>query len=305
MKNSFLILLTFIFCSIVNAQQIPQYTQYVYNMSTINPAYVKDQPEVISAGLLYRNQWVGIDGAPETAKLFLNFPVGDKVELSLNYVNDRIGDAISIKNDYVNVDFAYKLQLSSSLNLSFGLKAGVDSFRIDALGSNVTNDLTFSENNSELLLNIGAGAFLYANKFYAGISSPNLLPNDAELGDIGVSEERAHFFGVAGYVYDYSDDIIFKPSVLVKQTIGAPVSFDVSLNSLLYNRFEAGVSYRYQESVSGLLGFRIIPDLRIGYAYDFGIGDFSTTSSGSHEIVLLYDFDLLKTGNNYTSPRFY
>ena len=83
---------------------------------------------------------------------------------------------------------------------------------------------------------------------------------------------------------------IFKPPVLVKQTIGAPVSFDVSLNSLLYNRFEAGVSYRYQESVSGLLGFRIIPDLRIGYAYDFGIGDFSTTSSGSHEIILLYDY---------------
>jgi len=305
MRYSLLIILTIVYCSVVSAQQTPQYTQYIYNLSTVNPAYVKDQPQVISTGLLYRKQWVSVEGSPETANAFVNFPLGEKVELSLNYVNDQIGDAINVKNDFANIDFAYKTQLSSSLNLAYGLKVGLESFRINSSGSDVANDPSFSQNESILQLNIGAGFFLFADNFYVGLSTPNLLPNEAEIGDVGVSEDKTHLFGVAGYVYDLSDAVILKPSILVKQVTGAPLSFDVSMNTLLYNRFEVGASYRYQESVSGLLGFKITPDLRIGYAYDFAVGDFSSTSSGSHEIGLLYDFDLLKTGNNYSSPRFY
>ena len=305
MKYSFLITLAFVVCSVVSAQQTPQYSQYMYNMSTVNPGYVFDQSDVISTGLLYRKQWVNIDGSPSSANVFLNFPVGEKIELTLNYVNDQIGDAIAIKNDYVNVDFAYKTQLSKSLHLAYGLKLGIDSFRVNSLGSNVSDDPAFGETTSELQLNIGAGAFLYADNFYLGISSPNLLPNEAELGSIGVSENSLHLFGIVGYVYEISDVVTLKPSAVVKQVVGAPISFDISANSLLYNRFEAGVSYRYQESISALAGFRITPDLRIGYAYDFGINDLNNLSTGSHEIMLLFDFDLLKTSKNYSSPRFY
>lgn len=305
MKYSFLIILALVVCSGVSAQQTPQYSQYMYNMSTVNPGYVYDQPDVISTGLLYRKQWVNIDGSPSSANVFVNVPVGEKIELSLNYVNDRIGDVISIKNDYVNVDFAYKTQLSRSLKLAYGLKVGMDSFRVNSGGSNVSDDPAFNQNTSELQMNIGAGAFLHADNFYVGISSPNLLPNEAKLGDVGVSQSSMHLFGIAGYVHEISDAVTLKPSMVVKQVIGAPVSFDISANALLYNRFEAGVSYRYQESISALAGFKIMPNLRIGYSYDFGINDLNNLSTGSHEIMLLYDFDLLKTGNNYTSPRFY
>lgn len=306
MKNIFLVILTLVVCSIACAQQTPQYSQYTYNMSTVNPGYVYDQPDVISTGLLYRKQWVDIDGSPSSANAFINVPVGEKIELSLNYINDRIGNVIAVKNDFVNLDFAYKTQLSRSLKLAYGLKIGLDSFRVNSIGSNVAaQDEAFGQNTSELQMNFGAGLFLHADSFYVGFSSPNLLPNESKLGSIGVSESELHLFAVAGYIYDVSDAVTLKPSMLIKQVTGAPVSFDVSVNTLLYNRFEAGVSYRYQESISALAGFRIIPDLRIGYAYDFGINDLNNLSTGSHEIILLYDFDLLKTGKNYSSPRFY
>ena len=306
MKNIFLVALTLSVYSVICAQQTPQYSQYMYNMSTVNPGYVYDQPGVISTGLLYRKQWVNIDGSPSSANAFINVPVREKIELSLNYINDRIGNAIAVKNDYINVDFAYKLDISRSLKLGLGLKAGLDSFRITSLGSNVAaEDEAFGKNTSELQMNIGAGAFLYADNFYLGFSSPNLLPNEAKLGSVGVSQNALHLFGIAGYVHEISDAVILKPSMVIKQVVGAPVSFDISANALLYNRFEAGISYRYQESISAIAGFRIIPDLRIGYAYDFGINDLNNLSTGSHEIMLLYDFDLLKTGNNYSSPRFY
>lgn len=306
MKNIFLVALIMLTYSTVCAQQTPQYSQYMYNMSTVNPGYVYDQPDVISLGLLYRKQWVNIDGSPSSANAFVNVPVGEKIELSLNYINDRIGDAIAVTNDFVNVDFAYKTQLSRSLNLAYGLKVGLNSFKVNSLGSNVAaQDDAFGQNTSELQMTFGAGAFLHADSFYVGLSSPNLLPNESKLGSVGVAEDKLHLFAIAGYVHEISDAVTLKPSMVIKQVVGAPVSFDVSVNTLLYNRFEAGVSYRYQESISALAGFRIIPDLRIGYAYDFGINDLNNLSTGSHEIMLLYDFDLLKTGNNYSSPRFY
>lgn len=291
--------------SVVKAQQNPQYTQYMYNMSTVNPGYVYDKPAVISTGLLFRKQWVNIEGSPTTANAFINVPFGDKIEVSLNYVNDRIGDAINIKNDFVNIDFAYKLKLSNSLNVGFGLKTGLDSFRVDALSSNVSNDAAFSENINQLQMIFGAGAFLYSDNFYFGLSAPNILPNDAELNNVTVSENAIHVYGIGGYIFEVSDNVLLKPSTVLKQAVGAPLSFDVSFNTLLFKRFEAGVSYRYQESFSGLVGFFITPDLRIGYSYDYATNDLNSLGTGSHEIVLLFDFDLLNKGNNYSSPRFY
>lgn len=305
MRKIIIAVLLLVCYSVVTAQQTPQYTQYMYNMSAVNPGYVYDNPEVISTGLLYRKQWVNIDGSPSTANVFINKPFGDKIEVSLNYINDRIGDAINVKNDFVNLDFAYKLKLSKTFNMSYGVKLGLDSYRINALDSNVADDQAFGGNLSTIQMNFGVGGFLFSDNFYAGLSSPNLLPNRAKLGSLTVSQDELIVYGIAGYVYDVSENVLLKPSAVFKQSIGAPLSFDLSFNSLLFKRFEAGVSYRYQESFSGLVGFRVTKDLRIGYAYDFPFNNLNTTSAGSHEIMLLFDFDLLKTGNNFSSPRFY
>lgn len=294
-----------VFCSVATAQQEPQYSQYMYNMSTVNPAYVKGQAGLFSSGILYRKQWQGIEGAPETANVFGNIPFGEKIELSVNYVHDAIGDAVQVRNDFLNVDFAYITQLSESLRLSYGLKAGINSFRVNALGSDVVDDPAFRDKTSEYQMAIGAGVYLFDTNFYAGVSSPNLLPNDAALNGVSVAQSAIHLYGVFGYVFEISDTVKLKPSTVVKQVVGSPITFDISANALVYDRFEVGASYRYQDAFVGLLGFKITPDLRIGYAYDFSLSDLKSTSNGSHEIMLLFDFDLLHLGNKYTSPRFF
>ncbi|WP_299253708.1 type IX secretion system membrane protein PorP/SprF [uncultured Aquimarina sp.] len=305
MKSRLIFSIAIVFCSVLYAQQEPQYSQYMYNMSTVNPAYVTNQSGLISTGLLYRRQWTGIEGSPETANVFGNIPLSEKIELSVNYVNDRIGDAISTNNNFFNIDFAYITRISERFKMSYGLKAGINSFKLDASGSDVADDPAFAANNSELQLNIGAGLFLFSNNFYAGISSPNLLPNDVAVDGIGISQSKTHLYGVTGFVFDLVDEVKLKPSMVIKQVLDSPLTFDVSLNSLIYNKFELGVSYRYEDAFIALAGFNITRNLKVGYSYDFSTSELSGYNNGSHEIILLYNFDLLNFSNKYTSPRFY
>lgn len=305
MKSIFIFSISFIFCSVMYGQQEPQYSQYMYNMSTVNPGYVTNQNGLISTGLLYRKQWTGLSGAPETANVFAHIPLNEKIELSVNYVNDQVGEAVSVNNHFFNVDFAYITRISDVFKLSYGLKAGINSFQFNALGSDVSDDPAFSDNLSELGLTIGAGLFLFSNNFYAGISSPNLLPNEIRIGEIGVSQSKTHLYAVSGYVFDLVDEVKLKPSLVVKQVLDSPMTFDVSLNSLIYDKFELGVSYRYEDAFIALAGFNITKSLKVGYAYDFSTSELSGYNNGSHEIVLLYNFDLLNFSNKYTSPRFF
>ncbi|KZS42215.1 hypothetical protein AWE51_01875 [Aquimarina aggregata] len=305
MKIKLIFIITIVFCSAIYGQQEPQYSQYMYNMSTVNPAYASGQSGLISTGLLYRRQWTGIEGGPQTANVFGNIPLSEKIELSVNYVNDRIGDAIPVNNDYVNMDFAYITRISDRIKLSYGLKAGINSFKIDPSRSDVADDPAFSDNSATTQLNIGAGLYLFTSNFYAGVSSPNLLPSDVDIDGIGVAETKTHIYGVAGYVFDFVSEVKLKPSFVVKQVIDSPLTFDLSLNSLIYDKFELGVSYRYTDAFIALAGFNITQNLKIGYSYDFSVSDLSGYNNGSHEVVLLYNFDLLKFGNKHTSPRFF
>jgi len=243
--------------------------------------------------------------SPQTANAFISLPAKNKVELSVNYVRDQIGDAISITNDFANIDFAYITKVSSSLKLSYGLKAGFNSFRINALGSDVADDPAFSQKVSEPSITFGAGLFLYGDRFYAGLSSPNLLPKEVEFRNVSVSEKATQLYGIAGYIFDLSYSSKIKPSVVIQQVIGAPLSFSAGLNYLYADKFEIGSAYRYQESISAIAGFQITPNLKIGYAYDYSLNNFSQLSNGSHEVLLILDFDLLSLGKNYVSPRFY
>ncbi|MBP2833580.1 type IX secretion system membrane protein PorP/SprF [Aquimarina sp. U1-2] len=304
-KLRLIVIISVVFCVVISAQQEPQYSQYMYNMSTVNPAYATGQSGLISTGILYRQQWTGIEGGPRTANVFANIPISEKIELSVNYVNDKIGDAIPVNNDYANIDFAYVTRISDRARLSYGLKAGINSFRIDPSGSNVASDPVFMDNTATTQLNIGAGLYLFTSNFYAGVSSPNLLPSDVDFNGIGVAQNKTHLYGIAGFVFDFVDEVRLKPSLVVKQVIDSPLTFDVSLNSMIYDVFELGISYRYTDSFIALAGFNITSSLKVGYSYDFSVSDLSGYNNGSHEIVLLYNFDLLRFGNKHTSPRFF
>lgn len=299
------IVMFFIVCSLsVFAQQEPHYTQYMYNMSMVNPGYMINEPGIVQIGSLYRSQWVGINGAPRTANAFAHIPVNEKIELSVNYLNDNIGSDVNLSENIFNIDIAYKIELNNNLNLSFGLKAGFDHLNFSALGSNVSPDPLFG-NTSKTVLNIGAGVFIFKEQYYVGLSSPNMIPSSLDFNNEIFYQDKPHVFLMGGYVFDINEQLKVKPSTVVKYVGGAPLSFDVSINALFLKQFELGASYRYQDAVSGLAGIHVSPNLRLGYAYDFNTSKLKSFNNGSHEFILLYKFDLLGLSKKYSSPRFY
>lgn len=295
-------LLLFLFGAVVYAQQDPQYTQYMYNMNVVNPAYAGSKESLSLTGL-YRKQWSGFEGAPETFTLAIHSPVGEKVGLGLSAIKDELGP---VKETNVFADFSYTLDLSASLKLALGVKAGVTFHDVGLTGLELIHpgDPFFSENIDNSYPNVGAGAFLYADNFYVGLSAPNLIKS-VHLDENGLKygSEELHYFATAGYIFDVNNNFKLKPSVMVKSSFDAPVSFDANLNALFFERFEIGGSYRLDDSFSGLVGFQFSPMLRIGYAYDHVVSDLSAITSASHEVILTFDLYFKK--KVLRSPRFF
>ena len=294
------------------AQQDPQLTQYMYNMSLVNPAYATANEGVMSLGALYRAQWVGIDGAPTTGTFFAHAPVSDKVELGVNLIHDEIGDVVKETN--LNADFAYKLQLSPGSKLSFGLKAGATFFNTDFTGlqlgsGSASTDLAFDRNINQTYPTLGVGLFYFSDQYYLGASAPNLLNSDHIEERNGIRDfgaETVHYFITGGYVFELNPDLKLKPSFMARAVQGAPVSLDLNANVLLYDKLEAGLGYRVGDAVTGLINFEVAQGLRIGYAYDYTTSNLGKYDNGSHEVMLLFDLDFLGLAPRYAkSPRFF
>jgi len=294
----------------VTAQQDPNYTQYMYNMSVINPAYAGSK-ESLSGGLLYRKQWVDIEDAPTTGTFFLHSPVGRKVGLGLSVINDKIGP---VEETNIYADFSYTLNLGGEHNLAFGLKTGA-TFHQVGLFSDIGNgnvpdadDPAFSEDINNTYLNIGAGIFYYTEKYYLALSVPNMLKSkhldiNRDGESIRFGTEALHYFLTGGYVFDLSPDTKFKPFFMVKSAFSAPVSFDLSTNFLFFNKFEIGATYRLEDSFGGMVNYAITPNLRIGYAYDHIVSDLKVATPSSHEVILLFDLNFPKKVSQ--SPRYF
>ncbi|MFY7937747.1 MAG: type IX secretion system membrane protein PorP/SprF [Flavobacterium sp.] len=290
----------------VSAQQDPNYTQYMYNMSVINPAYAGSK-ETMSGGLLYRKQWVNIEGSPETATFFLHTPAGKNVGLGLSAINDKIGP---VEETNVYGDFSYTLNLGGESRLAFGLKGGATFHKVglysDIGNGNVPdpNDPAFSQNTSRTFLNIGTGVFYYTNRFYAALSIPNMLKSKyLDYNGRQFGTETMHYFLTGGYVFDLTDNVKFKPFAMVKTAFNAPVSFDLSTNFLFYQKFEIGATYRKEDSFGAMVNYAITPNLRIGYAYDHVVSDLKVTTPSSHEVILLFDLNFPKKVSQ--SPRYF
>lgn len=297
-----LIFITILTVKDMSAQQDPQYTQYMYNMNIMNPAYAGSK-ESLSITALYRTQWSGLDGAPETITFSAHSPVGERVGLGLSAIKDELGP-ISETNVYI--DFSYTLPLGENVKLALGLKAGATfhDVGLTSLELQDPGDPFFSEDISNVYPNVGAGAFLYSDNFYLGISVPNFL-NSVHLDENGLKygSETQHFFATAGYVFQISDNFKLKPSVMVKSAFDAPISLDGNLNALFFDRFEIGASYRLDDSFSGLVGFQVTDFLRIGYAYDHITSELKGVGSASHEVIVT--FDIFFKPRILHSPRFF
>ena len=288
-----------------NAQQDPHYTQYMYNMNVINPAYAGSK-ENLSFGLLYRKQWVDIQDAPSTFTFSGHSPAGKNVGLGLSVIADEIGP---VKEQNVYGDFSYTLNLGGEHKLALGIKAGA-TFQKIGLFSEIAPTLPqpgdggFSEDTSNILFNLGTCIFYYTNKYYVALSVPNMIKaNYLDYNGVKYGTETQHYFLTGGYVFDLTPNLKFKPFAMLKSAFNSPSSLDLSANFLFNERFEIGGTYRVDDSFGGMVNFAITPSLRIGYAYDHIISELKTAAPASHEIILLFDVNFPKKVSR--SPRFF
>ena len=311
MKHSYLTVIILILLGTFssNAQQDPQYTQYMYNTQVVNPAYAGNR-EVLSFGLLYRTQWVGLDGAPKTGSFTVNSPVGYNMGLGLSIVNDQLGPSTETN---IDIDYSYSIHTSETAKLSFGLKAGIDLLDVDFSKLNIYDpgDPRFQNNiDNKLQPQIGAGIYFNTEKFYAGLSVPNFLETKHfDKGSLEnttietVAQERRHDFLIAGYVFDISDNLKFKPATLFKMVSGSPLQADVSANFLLYDKLTLGAAYRWSAAMSAMVGFQATDQIFIGFGYDYQTTDIETYSDGSYEVMLR--FELFNKPERVLTPRFF
>lgn len=300
------IVLVLLFCSAASfAQQDAQFTQYMYNTININPAYAGSRG-VISVFGLYRTQWVGLDGAPETSALSVNTPLNnEKLGLGFSLVNDKIGP--TTENNF-SVDFSYSIQTSATAKLSFGIKGSANIFNLDPnkLTPEHQGDPQFSDFKNKFSPNVGAGVYWHSDKGYVGLSVPNFIQtNRYDDNDTAIFKEQINYYLIAGYVFnlDRYEMIKFKPAVLAKMVEGSPLQLDASANFMFNDKFVVGVSYRWSAALSALAGFQINKSMYIGYAYDRETTKLNNYNSGSHEIFLRFEF--MKGYNRITSPRFF
>jgi type IX secretion system PorP/SprF family membrane protein len=294
------------------AQQDVQFTHYMYNMSVINPAYATADESMLNIGGLYRTQWVGLEGAPKTGTFFAHTPLNEKIEVGISFTNDNIGNVVDENNIYA--DFAYVLPVGFESKLSLGLKAGVTLFNTDFNGFNLqsgdqSTDIAFDENISRVFPNVGLGAFFFTKKYYIGVSAPNLLTTkhlESQNGIKSTGVQSIHYFVTGGYVFDLNRDLKLKPAFMAKAVSGAPLSMDVTANILIKDRLELGLGYRLEDAMSALASFRVTPNLRVGYSYDYTTSNLGNFNSGSHELFVLFDVDLFGLKGGYDrSPRFF
>lgn len=278
-----------IFMSQAYGQREPQYTQYMYNIGSFNPAYIGSVNR-IDLSLLYRSQWIDIPGAPRTLRFGVNMPFqNEKHALGLNVVSDELGPS---SQTYVDLGYSYHVKLSDATRLGFGLDVGGSFLNVDFSKGTFENPgepILETRVVENFYATIGAGLFLYGESWYLGTSVPNFLTDDlynAEVATVVEDKLQTNFIG--GVVFDLSERLKFKPAFLINFISGAPATANISANFLYNDAFTAGVSYRADNAISGLAGFQISNTIFLGYSYDYATTSLADYSNGSHEVIMKF-----------------
>lgn len=302
------VLLSSALCStgVMWGQTDPMFTQYMFNELYINPAYAGSRENISVTGLI-REQWVGLDGAPSTQTLSAHAPVfGKRVGVGLTVLNESIGVS---KRTGFNLNGAYRIPMDKNV-LSFGLQLGMNSISENLLDLGLATDNQFQLNTGrQLAPNFGFGTYYLAPKWYLGLSIPRMLQNRLDVtsgtGDVQnkLNVKDWHYFLTAGSIHTLTTDLKLRPAIMLKAVNGAPMELDLSCNLLMREFIWAGLAYRTGDAMSLLLGAQLTKQLRLGYSYDWTTSELKDFNSGSHEIMLGYDFSFDK--NKIISPRYF
>ncbi len=298
------ILLFISLSTLVAAQQLPLYSEYMFNTFEINPAYAgaRDAVQVTS---MFRKQWTGFKSAPQSTFLSVDMPIPDKrIGLGIKIVDDR--DEIT-KTVGVQGAYSYKVPLGDYSTLALGLQAGATNFKSDFSKIDVIdpNDPAFNQMVNSNKVNFGTGIFFNTPKFYVGISLPNMIrydPKKNDNRDFVDLEQNIHIYFNTGYVFVLDNDLVFKPSVLIRGLVGSPVSVDFNANFWIAEMLSLGASYRNKSAIVGIVNVRMLPALYMGYAYDHSISRLNIIAKGSHEVILRYE---IPNGRKSTATRYF
>lgn len=316
-KCSYACLLSFYSFVCLYGQQEAQYSLYFFNPTLINPAY-SASANGLKAIVIGRNQWVNFDGAPKTAALSLFGPVSNKnIGLGVNLNYDQLG-ATRTTSSFFNLSYQikmkarrkglfkgggmYAIRKSGSSRksrrrdfnyLSFGLNAGFDLYQTRFSQLRVENytDPVYTEgyDYTQMLTNVGGGIYYYTKNYYIGLSIPRLSKNQLNsVGQLATQERHVYLYG--GFVKEMENNVDFKPSFVVKTVNNAPPSIDFNLSFLFNERIWLGAMYRYKSATGINAMFIVNQNFKVGYAYDYTLNAIQRFTTGSHEVMLSYEF---------------
>jgi type IX secretion system PorP/SprF family membrane protein len=288
------------------SQQFVMFTQYMSNMSSINPAYAGSH-DMLNIVMLGRKQWLGLAGSPTSETFSINAPItAKKIGVGFSMIEDILGP---VKSTGVDADFAFRFNVTPKVQLSLGLKAGARSYsnNLTSLFIIDKQDPLFSADiKSRWAPNFGTGFFLNTDKLYVGLSVPYLLKNSITLNNetnSSFGREERHYYLISGYVWEISRWWLFKPTVLFKYVKNSPISFDMSANFLFSEKLWLSGTYRLGDALGIIAQMKVFRQLWVGYSYDFSLNKMRSTNLGTHEIMLSYDFSFAKY--KVKSPRYF
>lgn len=289
------------FITKVHAQTEPMYSQYMYNMLGVNPAYAGNR-EATSLNFFQRNQWVGLKGAPKTTSFSIDKALNDsKIGIGFQAYDDRLG--VEAATGF-NAILSSRVKVSDKGILSGGISVGLMNYKIslnDVLNRYTPTDPSFisSAKPSQWIPIVGMGLYYNTDKLYLGISTPSILRSRLAKFENFVSGiqkvDDFHLFTTAGFVFEINEELKLKPSTMIKMVSGAPLEADINLNVWLRDMIGIGGSYRTGDAFVGMVEVQATDNLRFGYAYDMPFSPVKYYTRGSHELMLRYEFGNFKT----------
>ena len=288
--NVFFLAIAICSTQISTAQQDHNFTLYNFNMNIINPAYAGsgDAKEI---NLGYRSQWMGVSEAPNTQALSYTSPLRNNLGFGISVVRDQV---FVLQETDLALDLSYKLQISATHDLYFGIKAGASVINIDLRNAGANgSDPLFSRNQSFINPQFGAGLYLRHDAYYVSISSPNFL-NGKRYVKQGNAPKAAidnlHMYYGFGYHLDVSNNLRITPAIMYRSTQGAPSSTDIN-TTVTYNSIQAGMNYRVDEMYSIFGMFNIFNNVKFGAAYDFTTSKINQLNDdGSIEVLIKFQW---------------
>lgn len=279
---------------LVFSQSDPKLSIFSYNPLQYNPAYAGSFNGLSVTGI-YSSQWVGFEGAPKTIFFSAHSNVIQReIGVGVNITSDKLGP---VQENQIVSNFAYNIYLNDDLNLNFGLKAGLNNFNLDYRLLTIENPQEagiFEGSLNQYSPIVGAGFYLSNQKFYLGMSVPNLLKTNFITGtQISIANTKPNYFFTAGYKFDLQNEVYLIPNILTRVTAGAPIANLISLNLDYQKNIMLGMNIQPTSSFGGFFGYRFENNLSIGYAYDSSINNFSTASGGCHTFYLNFRIDEL------------